>query len=103
MNMKSATIACFAAASLAACQPYASEPGDSGAAPETPDLCGASKVASWVGKADTPAAREAITKASGAKNIRWLPPRTPATMDYRQDRLNAKIDDGGKYIGFDCA
>lgn len=90
------------ATALAACQPYASEPGDA-AAPETPDLCGAAKVASWTGKADSPTAREAIAKASGAKNIRWITPGMPVTMDYRQDRLNAKIDESGKYTGFDCA
>ncbi len=90
----------FATIMLAACQPYASEPGDAAAAP---DLCGATKVASWVSKADSPAARDAITKASGAKNIRWITPGMPVTMDYRQDRLNAKIDEAGKYSGFDCA
>jgi Peptidase inhibitor I78 family len=88
---------------LVACQPYTSAPGDSAAAPETPDLCGATKVASWVGKADTPVAREAIAKASGAKNIRWLTPGMAVTMDYRQDRLNANIDAGGKFTGFSCA
>jgi hypothetical protein len=95
--------ASLTAAALTACQPYASEPGDAAATPETPDLCGATKVTSWVGKADSPSAREAITKASGAKNIRWLTPGMAVTMDYRQDRLNAKIDAAGNYTGFDCA
>lgn len=93
----------LALALLAACQPYASEPGDAGSTPETPDLCGAAKVTSWVGKPDSPTAREAIAIASGAKNIRWITPGMPVTMDYRQDRLNAKIDESGKYSGFDCA
>lgn len=88
---------------LAACQPNASAPGDSGAAADTADLCGATKVASWVGKADAPAAREAITQASGAEYIRWITPNMPVTMDYRQDRLNAHIDASGKFTGFDCA
>lgn len=88
---------------LAACQPYGSAPGDSSAASETADLCGAAKVTSWIGKADTPAAREAIAKASGAASIRWLTPGMAVTMDYRQDRLNANIDANGKYNGFDCA
>ena len=91
------------AALLAACQPYASDPGDAGAAPETADLCGAAKVTSWVGKADSPAAREAIAKASGAKNIRWITPGMAVTMDYRQDRLNANIDADGRFTGFNCA
>jgi Peptidase inhibitor I78 family len=103
MSIKTFIGASFTGVLLAACQPYASEPGDSGAAPETPDLCGAGKVTKWVGKADSAAARESIAKASGAKNIRWITPGMPVTMDYRQDRLNAKIDAGGKYTGFDCA
>ena len=88
---------------LAACQPYASEPGDAGTMPQPEDACGKGKVADWVGKTDSPAAREAITKASGAKNIRWITPGMAVTMDYRPDRLNAIIDAGGKYTGFDCA
>ena len=92
-----------AAALLAACQPYAGEPGDAGAAPETADLCGSSKVASWVGKPDSQAARDAIAKASGAENIRWITPGMPVTMDYRQDRLNANIDEAGRFTGFNCA
>ncbi len=93
----------LALALLAACQPYASGPGDAGSTPETPDLCGAAKVTSWIGKSDSPTAREVIAKASGAKNIRWITPGMAVTMDYRQDRLNAKIDEAGKYSGFDCA
>ena len=91
------------AALLAACQPYASAPGDPGATPETPDRCGAGKVTKWTGQADSPAMRDAIAKASGAKSIRWLTPGMAVTMDYRQDRLNANIDASGKYTGFHCA
>ncbi|MBA4748456.1 MAG: hypothetical protein H2056_07060 [Sphingopyxis sp.] len=88
---------------VAACQPYVSEPGGTDSVPETADLCGAAKVTSWVGKADSPAAREAITKASGAKNIRWITPGMPVTMDYWQDRLNANIGADGRFAGFNCA
>jgi Peptidase inhibitor I78 family len=87
---------------LAACQPYASKPDETAAAPETADMCGASKVTDWVGKTDSPAARTAIATASGAKNIRWLTPGMAVTMDYRQDRLNANIDAAGKFTGFTC-
>lgn len=103
MSDKAALIGGAAAAALlVACQPYASEPGDAGAFPEA-DLCGSTKVANWVGKTDSPAARAAIAKASGAKNIRWITPGMAVTMDYRQDRLNANIDEAGRFTGFNCA
>ena len=102
MNIKAVIGTGVAAVTLSACQPYASEPDGSGA-PETPDACGATKLNDWVTKADSPAARGAIAKASGAKNIRWITPGMAVTMDYRPDRLNANIDAGGRYTGFTCS
>lgn len=94
-------ISCFAVM-LAACQPQASEPGDSGAAPEAADLCGASKISFFVGKDDGAANRAGIVAATMTDNIRWLTPDMAVTMDYRSDRLNVRIDEQGKYTGFDC-
>lgn len=34
-----------------------------------------------------------LIKKTGARTLRWMPPRTAATMDYRQDRLNIAYDD----------
>lgn len=86
---------------LAACQPTKAEP-DPVLPLDNPDACGASKVKGWTGKADTPAARETIAKASGARTVRWITPGMPVTMDFRGDRLNANLDAGGRYIGFSC-
>ncbi|MEW4466521.1 I78 family peptidase inhibitor [Parasphingorhabdus sp. JC815] len=30
---------------------------------------------------------------SGAETLRWIPPRSAVTMDYRHDRLNIEYDD----------
>ena len=30
---------------------------------------------------------------SGAKTLRWIPPRSAVTMDHRDDRLNIEYDD----------
>jgi Peptidase inhibitor I78 family len=90
------------AAALAACQPYASEPGDAGAATETPDLCLASQAGMFIGKIDGAANRTAIVAATMAENIRWITPGMAVTMDYRSDRLNVRIDEQGKYTGFEC-
>ncbi len=32
-------------------------------------------------------------KQSGAKSLRWIPPRSSVTMDYRQDRLNIEYNE----------
>jgi hypothetical protein len=31
--------------------------------------------------------------ATGARTLRWVPPRTAVTMDYRPDRLTVSYDD----------
>ncbi|NJS13594.1 MAG: peptidase inhibitor I78 [Sphingopyxis sp.] len=96
-------LAIFTAAPLlAACEPAATEPGGSAAIPDVADACGATKLTDHVGSSDSPALRETIAKASGAKAIRWLTPGMAVTMDYRADRLNANIDAAGRYSGFSC-
>ncbi|HMO68727.1 MAG TPA: I78 family peptidase inhibitor, partial [Novosphingobium sp.] len=32
-------------------------------------------------------------RATGARTLRWMPPRTAVTMDYRADRLTVSYDD----------
>lgn len=34
-----------------------------------------------------------LVAESGSRTLRWLPPRSAATMDYREDRLNIAYDD----------
>lgn len=34
-----------------------------------------------------------LMKKTGSKTLRWMPPRTAATMDFRNDRLNIAYDD----------
>lgn len=54
--------------------------------------CNAGKAQPWIGKKATPAVRSAVAKATGAKSIRWLYPDSVMTMDYRQDRLNVRLE-----------
>ena len=37
--------------------------------------------------------REPMLKATGARHLRWVPPRTAVTMDFRADRLTVSYDD----------
>lgn len=92
-----------AALALTACQPQSAPARSSDVPPVSGDGCGAQRLASWMGKSDTPTARNAIARDSGASSIRWLTPGMAVTMDYRPDRLNVHIDDRGRYTGFDCA
>ncbi len=64
--------------------------------------CDASKVSAMVGKPHTPALAEEARKLSGAKTVRSIRPGDVVTMDYREDRLNLRIDGQGRVEGASC-
>ena len=64
--------------------------------------CNAAAVQSYVGQAVTPDLGAAILKASGARTLRWGPPRSAMTMDYRVDRVNVMYDDASKITQVTC-
>ena len=68
--------------------------GDSPDSGPMPMMCNAEKVQSYVGKQATTDIGAAILKDSGARILRWGPPRAAWTMDYRQDRVNVQYDAG---------
>lgn len=70
--------------------------------PPAPTRCGQEKVAEFIGKMRTDAISTDVARLSGAKNIRWISPGMAVTMDYREDRLNARVDDKGVILSFDC-
>lgn len=91
-------LAIFFAAStlpLAGCSYANSEPVNS-----TPDpiekpvthKCNADAVQSHVGHKATQAMGATILRESGAKVLRWGPPDSVWTMDYREDRVNVRYD-----------
>lgn len=56
-------------------------------------ICEAESAQSLLGqKASVELGQEAM-KLSGATILRWIPPRTPVTRDYRNNRLNINYDD----------
>jgi hypothetical protein len=78
------------AATVAAC---ATTPvPDQGSAPSGMASCKAEPVQSYVGQRADQAAGAAILKASGARSLRWGPPDTAWTMDFREDRVNVQYD-----------
>ncbi|WP_328598051.1 I78 family peptidase inhibitor [Croceibacterium salegens] len=48
---------------------------------------------SFIGKKATPELGEEMLAATGAKTLRWVPPRSAVTMDFRPDRLTVSYDD----------
>jgi hypothetical protein len=54
--------------------------------------CDAGAVRSFVGQTASPASGAGILRASGATSLRWGPPDSAWTMDYRPDRVNVRYD-----------
>lgn len=93
-------VAAAAMLPLAAC---ATTDGGAEPAPTpAPMTCNADGGASFVGQTATPELGAAIVKATGARTLRWGPPRSPMTMDYRQDRVNVMYDDAYKIEKVTC-
>jgi hypothetical protein len=57
------------------------------------NFCNAEPAQAFVGQKVDAAAGLAIRQATGADEVRWGPPRTPMTMDFRQGRVTVGYDD----------
>ena len=95
-------IAIAAALPLAACSSGEAPVESTPPPPEAEMTCNADAVQSYVGQAVTPDLGAAILKASGARALRWGPPRSAMTMDYRVDRVNVMYDDASKITQVTC-
>ncbi|WP_373690490.1 I78 family peptidase inhibitor [Sphingobium sp. DEHP117] len=47
----------------------------------------------FVGEKATAETGARLLTATGARSLRWVPPRTAVTMDFREDRLTVSYDD----------
>ena len=61
--------------------------------PAQNNFCNADPAHLFVGQKADGAAGLAIRQATGADEVRWGPPRTPMTMDFRQGRVTVSYDD----------
>jgi hypothetical protein len=90
---------------LAACLALAGCAG-SYASPEpgrpTPGICDAGAVQSYVGQQASGDAGTAILTGSKARALRWGPPNSAWTMDYREDRVNVRYDAGMAITAITC-
>ena len=57
------------------------------------EFCNAEPGQLFVGQKVDAAAGLAIRQATGADELRWGPPRSPMTMDFRQGRITVAYDD----------
>lgn len=101
--MKHTMIAVLAAAGLAGCATTSSAP-DQAAAPDAaaPMTCKAEPAQYHIGHDATQAMGTAILRDTGARTLRWGPPNSAWTMDYREDRVNVRYDDKMKITGITC-
>lgn len=102
--MKHMMIASLAAAGLAGCAATGNAPDSAAATPEAPAAmtCKAEAAQVHIGHDATQAKGTAILKDSGARTLRWGPPNSAWTMDYREDRVNVRYDEAMKITGITC-
>lgn len=87
-------VSALAALALAGCA-ATDTPPPAAEAPAAPAerTCDAAPAQRHVGQKVTAELGEAILAESGARTLRWGPPRSAWTMDYRPDRVNVRYDD----------
>ena len=64
--------------------------------------CKADEARKLIGRARSAEVGNDALRLSGAKTLRWIAPGTMVTMDYREDRVNLRVDSAGKVVKIDC-
>ncbi|QKG72130.1 I78 family peptidase inhibitor [Erythrobacter mangrovi] len=73
-------------------------------APPAPEarVCNAEAAQGHIGHDATAGMGAAILRDSGAQSLRWGPPNSAWTMDYRPDRVNVRYDESMKITEITC-
>ena len=66
------------------------------------DFCNAQPGQLFVGQKADAEAGLAIRRATGADEVRWGPPRTPMTMEFKQGRVTVAYDDAMNITAVTC-
>ena len=87
----------FAAAALlaAGCATPAAEAGGAG-------KCDAARAQRLIGRTKSAEVGTEALRLSGSTALRWIAPGTMVTMDYRENRVNLRVDPAGKVVKVDC-
>lgn len=92
MGMRTITIFALALAAAACTTTGTGDP-----VPQTPGqpapACDAAALQAHIGHKASEKSGAVLLELSGARTLRWVPPRTAVTMDYRPDRLTVSYDD----------
>ncbi len=81
------------ALALSACASYTDAMPEDPPARAPEGECDAALVQDFVGQSVNAEIGAAIMAQSGARSLRWGPPDSAMTMDYRPDRVNVFYDD----------
>lgn len=66
------------------------------------NFCNADPAQAFVGQKADAASGLAIRQATGADELRWGPPRSAMTMDFRQGRVTVSYDDAMTITRVSC-
>lgn len=91
--MRQKVIGLFAMGLAGCASTGADTPPELGIGTPGTSACNAEPVQSFVGQRADQAVGAAILKASGARTLRWGPPNSAWTMDFREDRVNVQYDE----------
>lgn len=80
-----------ASLALAACSTQTPPAAEMPAMPE--GTCKAEPAQGLAGQKASAATGAELLRLTGARTLRWVPPRSAVTMDYRADRLTVGYDD----------
>lgn len=98
MNRPFATLAIAALSALSAC----ATAGESVPRPAG-DTCRAAPGQAFVGRTASAAVGAEMLAATNARDIRWVPPGTMVTMDYKYGRLTVSYDDVLTIVSVSCS
>lgn len=91
MNRTAAFVVTAASVALAGCATPAAEGSEPTVRGE--GECNAEAAQRLVGTRATGEVGAELLRVTGAKSLRWVPPRTAVTMDFRPDRLTVSYDE----------
>lgn len=92
MNAKLLTIT-IAAIAISGCSTFAPAKKTPAQIAKANYVCDAKELQVLVGEQANDNTGKLALKKSNAKVLRWIPPNSAVTLDFRQDRLNISYDD----------
>jgi hypothetical protein len=69
---------------------------------EAGDRCDAAKARKLLGRTRSAELGAEALRLSGATALRWIAPGAMVTMDYRENRLNLRVDPNDRLVKIDC-